>query len=124
MGQRWIETKTILDAQEVGGGTATYTSAINSFNILPDYAALYLALGAVTSVMTITQQSSIDGVFWQDITNSTSVVTGTILTGLTNATGAYIPFTPLIAPYIRLKLSSTKTVPTCTVKVVFDGDRA
>ena len=124
MGQRWIETKTLLNAQEVGGGTTIYTSAINSFNIVPDYAALYIALGAVTSVMTIMQQASLDGAIWQDATNSTSVVTGVILTGVTNATGAYIPFTPLIAPYIRLKMASAVTVPTCTVKVIFDGDRA
>lgn len=122
MGQRWIETKTVY-AQELGGGTAAYTSAINSFNLVPDYAALYIQLGAVTAVLTVTQQVSLDGAFWQDPTNSTSVATGSILTGLTNATGAYIPFTPLIAPYIRLKLAATITVPTCTMKVIFAGDR-
>jgi hypothetical protein len=127
MGQRWIETKTLLDAQEVGGGTAKYTSAINAFNMVPEYAGLYLSLGNVTSVMTITQQGSLDNEFWQDITNSTSVKLGTnatILCGVTNASRAYIAFTPLTAPYLRLKLESVVTVPTCTVKVVFAGDKA
>ena len=122
MGQRLIDVKTVYSAQEIGGGTIAYSSLINSYSLIPDYAALQLKM-TTTATLTIAQQVSLDGEIWQDPTTSTSVASGFILTGFTNATGAYIAFTPVIAPYLRLKLTALTTVASATIKVVIAGNR-
>ena len=117
---RWMETVTVYNAAEIGGGTTTYSTAIATNNLLPDYAALHIKLSA-TATLTITQQCSVDGQDWQEPTSATNVATY-IATGIIRATGAYIPFVPVIAPYIRLKLDANPTVTTATIKAILSGD--
>jgi len=121
---RWMETKTIFASQELGGGTAAYSSSIATNNLIPDYAALQLEVSA-TGTLTITQQCSVDGTNWQDPTTSTSVAvsSATILQGVyRGGLIGYIPFTPVIAPYIRLKLAATSTITTVACKLILEGD--
>lgn len=117
---RWMDTKTVYDALEIGGATTCYSSVITSQNLVADYAALHIKLSA-TATLTITQQCSVDGQDWQEPTTATNVATY-IATGIIRATGTYIPFVPSIAPYIRLKLDAALTVTTATIKLVTSGD--
>jgi hypothetical protein len=116
-----MNSATVFSAQELGGGTVAYSSALGASNLIPDYAAIQLTLSA-TGIITITQQCSLDGSSWQDPTSSTAAALGSILTGVTRALITYIPFTPVIAPYVRLVLTTSVTIPSVAVKVVTSGD--
>jgi hypothetical protein len=119
-----MDVATVFSSQELGGGTTAYSNYITSKNLIPDYAAIQLTVSA-TGALTVTQQLSLDGANWQDPTDATSAVVsgGTILQGVyRGALTGWIPFTPLLAPYTRLKLAATSTIATVQVKLITSGD--
>ena len=121
---RWMDVATVFSTQELGGATDAYSDAIISKNLIPDYAALELTVSA-TGTITITQQASVDGANWQDPLSSTSVAltANSILQGVyRGGLIGYIPFVPVIAPYIRLKLSASTTIASVQVKAITSGD--
>lgn len=124
MGQRGIIVDRIMAAQAIDAGSTSYTSAINSNNLVGTYAGILVGTNA-TGTLLIKQQCSLDGITFYDPTNATSVAVGTIYQSLfTVTTSKYIQFTPVIAPYIRFSVNAVVAAQTITVDYLSQGERA
>ena len=121
MGQRWMEAAAIMPATAIDPGSTSYSVSLGSLNLVGTYAGLYI-LTSATGTMTITQQVSIDGATWIDPTNSTLTAVGAVYNALSLLTTRYIQFTPILAPYVRMKVVPTEAN-TVTLKLVTQGER-
>ena len=127
MGQRGIETKSIMSSQVINVGSTSYTSAVNSLNLVGAYAALAVTYSATGSLL-IKQQASLDGINFYDPASATLTTAGVIYQQLFAdlATMKYIQFTPVIAPWIRFSVNVVAAAATQTIAVsyVSQGERA
>ena len=121
MGQRWLDTVTVMNAQAIAAGSTGYSNALAAFNIVGTYGGLHITTTA-TGGLTITQQCSLDGATWLDPTNATAAV-GAILNAVAAVLTRFVQFTPVVAPYIRFKVVPGSTQTGVTLKYVTQGEK-
>jgi len=121
MGQRWMDATTVLGATAIDAGSTSYSVALGALNAIGSYGALQITSTATGGIV-ITQQVSVDGATWIDPTNATMAAAGAVYNSVATVLNMYIPFTPVVAPYIRFKVVPVQTN-TITLKYVNQGER-
>lgn len=121
MGQRWTEASTILATTLIDAGSASYSAVIAAFNSLQS-ASIEMTI-STASMVVITQQCSMDGITWNDPVNATLTAAGAVYNALNAASPVFVAFTPIVSPYLRLKVvPAAKT--DISLKCAVQGDRA
>jgi hypothetical protein len=121
MSQVWTDKKTVMNAQVINAGSTGYSNMFEMGNLRGIYGGLHITWTA-TGSLTITQQTSIDGISWLDPTNATVVAVGAICAAVFTALTMYIPFTPVVSPYLRFKAVPGASV-TMSLNYVLQGEK-
>jgi len=122
MGQRGIITNAVMTSQAIAVGSTSYSSAINSLNLVGAYGGLLVTTTA-TGTLLIKQQTSLDGITWYDPVSATLTTAGVIYQQLFTAHPIYIQFTPVVSPYLRFSVNAVVTTQTISLSYVSQGER-
>ena len=91
----------ILDASKtITNGSTAYSNSV-LFENAEGYCVWLFSLESASGNLTVTQQCSIDNTNWFDPVDKAGTALGAIATAVTAS--AYIQFSPVPAPFIRLK---------------------
>jgi hypothetical protein len=106
-----------MDSISVEKSGTGYSSQMD-FRRCAGNAALFIVNTAGS--LTISQQCSFDQKNWYDPTDSTGGSLGVVSGYLSPTTGVYIPFTPVLSPYIKFKVIENGTAATAvTIRLIY-----
>lgn len=94
----------VLSGTTVANGATVY-SAVYEGTFGAGFEAVFIKLGA-TSTVTITQEASMTGATndFYSVVGSTGGALGAVCSALSTTSGVYVQFSPVLAPYKRLKV--------------------
>ena len=112
-----LSNEVLMSAETIAQADTHYSSSMDFRRCAGNAVLLVIS---TAGVITISQQCSYNGIDWYDPVDYVGGTLGVIQSLLTVTTGVYVPFTPVMAPYIRFKVVEGNTAPTVvTLRLVY-----
>jgi hypothetical protein len=116
MSRSQVTYKTLMDAKAITKNTTQYTDSYDFHQCAGDAALKIIITSSGAPTFTISQQCSLDDVNWYNPVNEAGALGG-IWTAHLKTAGAYVSFTPVMADFIRFKVTETGNVVNGTVTI-------
>ena len=123
MSARIVGYTPLMTAELLEASDTHYTSSMKFDRCTGEVCVFIVLTGTGTG--TISQQCSTDDTNWYDPVNASASALGAVCTAHAATTGAWISYSPVMAPYIRFKVIEAGGAETTTVSVtlIFQEER-
>ena len=122
MSARIVGRQKLMDAVSVTRNTTAYSLSMPFDRCTGTVIVIFLS---TAGVVTITQECSLNDVTWYAPVDANAAVLGTICTSRAGGTTVYYTsYSPVMAPYIRYRVTETNTATTVvTLTLMFQEER-